>query len=225
MPAALSSLTKISGVLFDLDGTLIDSAPAIAQALNQVIAARGGIAVTEQKVRSLVSRGAAELVAAAFGDHATTPERDLGDFRTVYAVLPADPADLYPGARAMLEQLYASGLALGICTNKPQGLTENLLSDLGLAPLFAAVVGGDATARAKPYPDPLHLALEKMGVPAAMAVYVGDSEVDGEAAARAGLPFILATYGYATVPLEGIPHQVRLDGLAGLPALLRTLKG
>ena len=176
-------------VLFDLDGTLIDSAPAIADALNQVIAARKGIPVAVETVRGLVSQGAAALVATAFGPCATTPAGDLADFRAIYGALPPDPSHLYPGAEAALQTLKAQGISLGLCTNKPQALTETVLDGLGLSGYFAAILGGDATPNPKPHPGHLREALAKMDVSAGDAAYVGDSEIDAEAAERAGIFF------------------------------------
>ncbi len=213
----------LHAVLFDLDGTLIDSAPLISTALNQVIAQRGGELVADETVRGLVSRGASELVSTAFGRCRSTPQRDLEDFRAIYSALPPDPAHLYPGAGQTLRLLADAGLKLGICTNKPQALTEALLAGLGLAPLFGAIVGGDSVPRQKPHGDHVHATLAKLEITAADAVFVGDSEMDAQAAHSAGIAFVLVNYGYANSSLEDIPHQARIDRLDQLPVLLRNM--
>jgi phosphoglycolate phosphatase len=211
-------------ILFDLDGTLIDSAPMIAAALNRVIAERGGEAVPLEKVRGLVSRGAAELVSTCFGACATDTKNDLGAFREIYRTLVPQECDLYPGARAALEILHSEGRQLAVCTNKPQALTEGILAALGLDRYFAVVMGGDVCTR--PKPDAAHLfdILQRLGADAADAVYVGDSEVDGEAAQAAGLPFILVTFGYAIGRIEEIPHSIMIDHFRELPAVMRRLQ-
>ena len=210
-------------VIFDLDGTLMDSAPAIAEAINQVRADRGGPPVGVDLIRKLVSRGVKELLATSLGTFATTPENDIAAFRAIYGELPPRAEHLYPGAAAMLHKLHSQGIRLGICTNKPQALTERILTALGLIDCFAAVLGGDACARVKPHPDHVHETLARMGVSPAAAVFVGDSEVDGEAAAAAGLPFILVTFGYAIGNMDEIVHSVRIDNFDDLPDALHEI--
>lgn len=209
-----------AAIIFDLDGTLIDTAPAIACALNRVIVTRGGEVIAVDAVRKLVSRGARELVATALGSCATSPERDLGDFRSAYGALEPDRRDLYPAAKETLQFLNERGIGLGLCTNKPQGLTIALLDKLDLSPLFAAVLGGDVVARAKPHPDHLLAVLSALGVDPDDAIFVGDSEVDARTASDAEVAFVLAGYGYASVPLETIPCWKQIAGLTEIPALL-----
>jgi phosphoglycolate phosphatase len=173
-------------------------------------------------VRALVSRGAAELVKTCFGRSATDSKSDLEAFRSVYCTLVPSEEHLYPGARSMLQSLHAAGCKLAICTNKPQKLTEGMLAALGFAPLFGAVVGGDVCSR--PKPDPAHIrdVLSILGLSASEAAYVGDSEVDGEAAAAAKIPFILVRFGYAIGNVEDIACSAIIDHFDQLcPALCR----
>jgi phosphoglycolate phosphatase len=207
-------------VIFDLDGTLIDTAPAIACALNHVIATRRGEEVAVSLVRKLISRGAPELVGTAFGKSASSPERDLRDFRAAYGALDPKSQDLYPGAMETLRFLNEKGIRLGLCTNKPQSLTNALLDKLNLSPLFAAVIGGDLVPRAKPHPDHLLAVLSALEAAPSDAFYVGDSEVDAQTARGAEVTFVLARYGYASVSLETISCWKQISGLNEIPALL-----
>lgn len=210
-------------VLFDLDGTLIDSAPMIAVALNQVIALRGGELVAVERVRGLVSRGASELVTTCFGTCATEVKADLEAFRAVYRALEPREEDLYPGARAMLARLEAEGRLLAVCTNKPQQLTEKLLSGLGLSAHFAAVIGGDACRQPKPHPGHIREILNCLSLTEADAVFVGDSEVDAAVSQAAAMPFILVTFGYAIGSIDEIEHQALLENFDDLPGVLEQL--
>jgi len=207
-------------VIFDLDGTLIDTAPAIACALNHVIATRGGLEVTSDLVRKLVSRGVAELVATTLGHCAVGPERDILDFRSAYGALDPNPQDLYPAAMETLQFLHEKGIRLGLCTNKPQRLTESLLDKLNLSPLFAAVIGGDVVPHAKPHPGHLLAVLAALELTPNDVFFVGDSEVDAQTAKGAEVPFVLAGYGYASGPPEMIPSWRQISGLNEIPALL-----
>lgn len=207
-------------VIFDLDGTLIDTAPAITCALNRVVVTRGGEEITVDTVRKLVSRGAPELVATALGHCAISPERDLRDFRSAYGALAPSHHNLYPAAMETLQFLNEKGIRLGLCTNKPQGLTNNLLNKLDLSPLFAAVIGGDVVHRAKPHPGHLLAVLSALEVTPNDVFFVGDSEVDAQTARDAEVTFVLAGYGYPSVPLEMIPCWKHIAGLSEIPALL-----
>ena len=207
-------------VIFDLDGTLIDTAPAIACALNRVIVTRGGEEITVDSVRRLVSRGAPELVATALGHCAISPERDLRDFRSEYGALDPNRQDLYPAATETLQFLNEKGIRLGLCTNKPQSLTNALLDKLNLSRLFAAVIGGDAVHRAKPHPGHLLAVLSALELTPNDVFFVGDSEVDAQTARGAEVPFVLAEYGYASGPPEMIPCWKQISGLNEIPALL-----
>ena len=148
-------------VLFDLDGTLVDSALGIAAALTAVRNRHGGGAISPDGVRPWISLGAKELVRRALEDvvPACSPA-DLTEFRAELARTPADRACIYPGVEALLEALFEEGVAAAVVTNKPEDLSRQLLRELGLADQFAAVVGGDTTARPKPDPAPVRAALE-----------------------------------------------------------------
>lgn len=214
-------------VIFDLDGTLVDSAPDIHAAANRVMRRHGLAPFTLEEARSFVGHGAAVfiercLVARGVVDHPGLKARALGDFLEIYerAVNLTRP---YPGAVAALETLAAQGLRLGLCTNKPEGPARALLRHLGLEAPFEVLIGGDSLPVRKPDPAPLRAAIAGLG--AARVVYVGDSEVDAETSRRAEVPFALFTEGYRKSPLEALPHAASFDEFSALPDIaLRLLE-
>jgi phosphoglycolate phosphatase len=184
-------------VVFDLDGTLADSAPSIARALNRLRADRGLAAWPVARFRPWVSRGAPALVGAALGLAAPAEADDVAAFRAIYGALPASAQDLYPGIADALARLGEAGAVLGVCTNKPQRLSEKLLAESGIAHHFAAVIGGDAATRAKPHPAHLRQTVSAMRCEGRPFAFVGDSSVDADAADAAGARFFWASWGYA----------------------------
>jgi phosphoglycolate phosphatase len=207
-------------IIFDLDGTLIDSATPITAAVNELRARRGAPALDKSAVKSWISLGAAPLVAKALGDYAVDPVRDLAELRAIYGALRPDPAELFPDVGAALATLRDAGFRMAICTAKPHGLAERVVAGVGLAPFFDALVGGCERLPAKPHPAQAHECLSLLGVDADAAVYVGDSETDAEVALAADLPFFLATFGYAIGDLGAIACQARFDSYRDLPGLI-----
>lgn len=212
----------ITALLFDLDGTLVDSAMDIAAALSTMAIARGGDPICPALVRPLVSRGAGELVTTALGALARENASDLAEFRKHLAQRPADPAQIYPGVVAMLDHLAQAGMPMAIVTNKPEALARQLLGALGLNRYFGVIVGGDTLAVAKPDPAPLHHARAQLGH-AGPAVMIGDSEVDAKAAAAAGFRFMLYNSGYGAERCANLPVHARFDAFDALPALVEAL--
>lgn len=183
--------------IFDLDGTLIDSAPAIARALDRLRVSRGMSGLDVDLVRRWVSLGAPALVGRALGYAGDAGTDDIAAFRASYAQRPGVPADLYPGIHAALAELREAGVALGVCTNKPQALSEKVLAAAGIDAHFAAVVGSDATSRPKPDGAHLRQTLTAMGCDGSRFDFVGDSSIDAAAAHAAGARFLWAAWGYA----------------------------
>jgi phosphoglycolate phosphatase len=217
-------------VLFDLDGTLIDTAADIALALNAALAERGVAAIDECAVRTLIGRGAAVLIARALEVRGASIEaaaraQIFERFIDHYAALQQQGrsrAAAYPGAAAALRELAAAGLRLGVVTNKVRRLAVATLDHAGLGDAVHVVVGGDSCARRKPDPEPLLFACQHLGVMPDVALMVGDSVNDVTAARAAGMPVLCVPYGYnegsdpRTLPCDGF-----IATLAELPGLLR----
>ncbi len=207
-------------IVFDLDGTLVDTLPDLHAVANGLLADEGREPVSMAQARGFVGSGVAVFVdrmRAARGIPATEQDRLVAAFLDRYedAVHLSRP---YPGALAALDILAGEGHALGLCTNKPEGPSRAVLGHLGLSDRFAALVGGDTLAVRKPDPAPLHAAFEGLGQ--GPRLYVGDSNVDAETAARAGVAFLFHARGYS----EGVPRGVAagacFDDFADLPGLI-----
>lgn len=190
----------VDAVLFDLDGTLADTAPDLAAALNQVRAMRGMDALPLDVLRPWASHGARGLLGAGMG---VTPDAaDYGQLRDAflecYAAALCVDTTLFAAVGEVLAEIEARGMRWGIVTNKATRFTLPLLDALGLAARAHAVVCGDTTPHAKPHPAPLLAAAAMLGLPAARCVYVGDAERDVTAGLAAGMHTLVARYGYIT---------------------------
>ena len=188
-----------SAVLFDLDGTLVDSASDITTAVNRMLAEEGLQQVDEARVRSWIGDGSAVLLETAL-QHAGS-SRHAGEllprFMQHYGDSLLLSPQVYPGVVDTLRELDARGVPMAVCTNKPEPFVPPLLEHLGLDGYFAAVVGAGTLPERKPHPRPLlHLA-EQLGAPVEDCLMVGDSETDFLAAQAAGMPVVLVSYGYA----------------------------
>lgn len=186
--------------IFDLDGTLVDSAPGIARALDRLRAVRGLAPLDIGHVRHWVSFGSATLVGKALDRNGNASTEEIAAFRANYAEDPGAPADLYPGIVDALVALRQAGVTLGVCTNKPQALSEKVLSATGIASHFAAIVGGDAIARAKPDGSHVLHTLASMGCSGLPFHFIGDTNIDAAAATASGADFLWASWGYADAP-------------------------
>lgn len=185
-------------VIFDLDGTLVDSALVCVDILNGMLADRGSVRkIHPAHAKPYLSLGGAAMVEALLAEEGGDPQVEIVEFRSRYADLPTPPSSLFAGVRDGLHALRAAGHRLAICSNKPQALCDKVLADLKLAPLFDVAIGAREGYRAKPAADLLDLTLLHLRRPAGACVYVGDSEVDHEIATAAGMPFHFVTYGYA----------------------------
>lgn len=181
--------------VFDLDGTLIDSAPDIAAVLARVLAADGLAPLALHEVRGMIGDGARQLLKRGFAARGReAEERHLAAFIADYEAEPVRETVCYPGIADVLASLRGQGWRLGLCTNKPIGPTLRILDALGLAPYFCAAAGGDSTPYRKP--DPRHLACVLADMEVSHAVMVGDHENDLAAAAGLGLPAIFCSWGY-----------------------------
>lgn len=197
----MSAGTARSGlrtVLFDLDGTLADTAPDLAYVLNLQRLARGLDEMPLEQLRPVVSQGARGLLRVGFG---LTPGQDGYDsmrdeFFDLYADNLVRHTRLFEGVPQLLDALERQGFAWGVVTNKVARFTDPLLESLGLAQRAGCVISGDTCARAKPHPDPLLEAARRLGSSAAGCVYIGDDERDVQAGRAAGMQAVVALYGY-----------------------------
>jgi phosphoglycolate phosphatase len=213
-------------LLFDLDGTLVDSVPDLAAAVNGVLAELGRPPLGLPQVTSMVGDGTSALVerALAASGAGDTPLRAAHD--RFLALYEADPTRLtrpYPGVPAVLEELAAAGWRLGICTNKPERATRTVLAGLDLARFFAVVLGGDSGPTRKPDPGPLRAALGRLGSEPGNAAMIGDHRNDVAAAQAAAMPVAFARYGYGAATLAGLTPDAVIDRFAELPQALRLI--
>lgn len=204
-------------VLFDLDGTLVDSAPDLGAAVNRMRERRGLALMDDALLRPHASHGARGLVGAAFG---ITP--DHGEYKAMreeflasYAGAICERTILFPGVDELLDRLDASSLKWGIVTNKFTSLTLQLLEAMALRHRPGCIVCGDTTPKAKPHPEPLLAAAAMIDIPAGECIYVGDAERDIEAGNAAGMTTLVARYGY--IRDDEMPHAWPAAGILQQP--------
>ncbi len=216
----------VKGVLFDLDGTLVDSAPDLAGATNAMLQDLGRSTVEVEQVRGWVGDGAKKLVEYVLleGDSQTsteTIERGFELFFQHYARMVCDQSQPYPGVMQSIKNLNELGIQMGCVTNKPDRFTRPLLEQLSLDKFFSSIVSGDTCAAKKPDPMPLLKACEVMGVTHDVCVLVGDSANDILAAQAAKMPVICVSYGYNRgVNLDAMNPGAVIDKFEELPPLL-----
>ena len=219
---------RLRAVVFDLDGTLADTAADIATAVNRVLARDGLAALGIEQVKPMIGDGSRKLLERAYlsaGARLDEAELDaaLGAFIALYPVGTEASAAAYSGVRATLDRLAAAGLALGVCTNKPQAPAERLVADLGLAGYFGALIGGDRLAVRKPDPRHVLAVLDALGVPPSEAAMVGDGAQDIAAARGACVPVIAFQSGYGAVPADDLAADTVALTFAEIPDLLAAL--
>ena len=213
----------IQAVLFDLDGTLADTAPDLAYALNRAREARGLPPLPLSAVRPYASHGARGLIGVGFNVHPGDPGYDLlrDEFLATYADNLYHETRLFAGVAELLDQLEARALRWGVVTNKQERFTLPLLELLKVRARAACVIGGDTTGKSKPDPEPLLAASRAIGVATESCIYVGDDRRDVEAGQAAGMKTAIALWGY----LNGQdPQNWNADCMLGQPQdLLRLL--
>ena len=190
-------MSQPSHIIFDLDGTLVDSAVICTDILNEMLHERGSQRmITVADAKPYLSRGGLYLVTNMLDDECGNPDEELADFRRRYADWPTPANSMYDGVHEGLHELVDLGFNLAICSNKPQALCDKVIFELGLARVFSAVVGTAPGRRPKPDPQLMQLVLNELGAAPHQCLYVGDSELDADIAAATGVPFLFVTYGY-----------------------------
>ncbi len=200
-------------ILFDLDGTLADTAPDMTAALNKLLREQGREPLPQAAVRNYVSRGAAGVLHRAFGEDLGNDEleRLRVRFLELYAADLCVESRVFPGMFEVLTRIEALGLRWGVVTNKPAWLTDRLVDSLNLSARAACVVSGDTTDQRKPHPKPLLYACGCCNCDAVSCVYIGDDQRDIQAGEAAGMATLVALYGYFDEQED--PHGWGADGV------------
>ncbi|MEC7301263.1 MAG: phosphoglycolate phosphatase [Pseudomonadota bacterium] len=217
----------MSTVIFDLDGTLVDSADVLCGGGNTVLAERGLTLMETDEARSYIGNGArafvTKMLTARDAVDPETFEAIFERYSALYAAAPGAANIPFPHVDETLRQLVSLGHRLALCTNKPTAPTDALLAAHAWTDLFGAVVCGDTLAERKPHPEPLRAAARQLGSPP--VVYVGDSEVDAAAADAAGFPFFLYTEGFRLVPTDTLVFAEAFDDFRALPQKIAAFNG
>ena len=217
-------------VVFDLDGTLVDSIGDIVGAANRLLAEEGRAPLSHDAGRAMVGEGVASLVERAFAATGPMPAPEMlaglvERYRAIYERHPLDETAVFPGVAETLKALADGGAILGVCTNKPHDISLVVLAELGLAGHFAAALGGDALAVRKPDPAHFTAVLDAMGAGSRRAIHVGDSPTDVAVARNAGVPVVVVSYGYSRVPPADLGADAMIDEFAALPGAIASIRG
>jgi phosphoglycolate phosphatase len=221
-------MTSPRTLVFDLDGTLVDTAPDLISALNYVLDREGLAPVPLAKARNLIGAGARKLIERGLelGDRTVDVDdlnRLMKDFVAYYAEHIADQSRPFEGLDAALDELEAQGFRFAVCTNKLEWLSKLLLDKLGLSRRFAAICGADTFGVAKPDPVILRQTLAQAGGPLSGAIMVGDAGPDVGVARRAGIPVIGVEFGYTDVPIAELKPDRLIGHMRELPAAVNSL--
>ncbi|MFZ5932199.1 MAG: phosphoglycolate phosphatase [Pseudomonadota bacterium] len=215
-------------IVFDLDGTLVDTAPDLTAALNHVLLSEGRLALPQAEVRNLVGHGARALIERGMnlnGQMPSEPElqRMLKLFLHFYGDNIANHSTLFPGVIETLEFFRAAQARLGVCTNKPTGLTCALLAALDMQHHFEAILGSDSLSVRKPDPQHLLETILQAGGDPARAIMVGDSATDVDTAKAANIPVVAVSFGYTQTPVRELGADVVIDTFNDLREVLPRL--
>ncbi|MEX3009686.1 phosphoglycolate phosphatase [Hoeflea sp. TYP-13] len=228
VPVAKSPLWP-QAVLFDLDGTLVDSVPDLTASVNRLLEFNGLGRLDVDDVRPMIGNGVKKLVQRAFAAHSVELEGDRLTFTTdrmmgIYREHLTDNTTLMTGAYEAIAALDQSGVRIAVVTNKPESLSRRILEHFGLAEFVGSVIGGDTGPARKPAPDMLLQALAEFGVSAQDALLVGDSPADINAAKAVPMASIAVRGGYTTQPVENLGADQVIDSLAWLSRAIQTLR-
>lgn len=213
-------------LVFDLDGTLVDSVMDLRAALNEVLRERGHRALSRAEVKHMIGEGVPALVARALAASGADPAEApmaLPRFLEIYEANPTQLSRPYPGVPETLATLRRRGYRTAICTNKPQQATLAVMQGLDLLPLFDGIAGGDRFPVRKPHPGHLLRLIAELGARPEASAMIGDNENDAAAARSAAVPLVLVRYGYARVEPESLAADALLDHFSELPGALERL--
>jgi phosphoglycolate phosphatase len=221
-------MTSVRTVVFDLDGTLVDTAPDLIKALNFVLDREGLPPVPLHSARNMIGAGARRLIERGLeveGRVATPADisRLTGDFIDYYAAHIADGSRPFEGLEAALDVLASRGYRFAVCTNKLEWLSKRLLDQLGLSARFAAICGADTFGISKPDPAILQQTVARAGGQLASTVMVGDAGPDVGVARRAGVPVVCVEFGYTDVPVADLKPDLLIGHMRDLPAAVERL--
>ncbi len=221
-------MNKAPVIVFDLDGTLVDTAPDLISALNHVLDREGLPPVPLHAARNMIGAGARKLIERGLeseGRVMTVKEIDrmTADFIAYYAEHIADASRPFEGLEAALDDLAANGCRFAVCTNKLEWLSKRLLDQLGLSPRFAAICGADTFGVAKPDPTILKQTVARAGGDMSTTIMVGDAGTDIGVARRAGVPVIGVSFGYTEVPIAELKPDRLIHHMRDLPAAVGEL--
>ena len=208
--------SEVRALIFDLDGTLIDSKLDLALAVNAALAEMGRGPLPHEQIFGYIGNGAQCLIARSLGEGATEEEcrRGLEFFIEYYSLHKLDNTTVYPGVREALQSL--SGMPMAVLTNKPVGASRGILQGLGLSDHFRFVYGGNSFERKKPDPMGVEIILREFGAAPAQVMVVGDSEIDVQTARNAGTWICGVTYGFGSHRFSEFPPDILVDSLAEL---------
>jgi len=217
MGEQIARFSEVRALIFDLDGTLINSKLDLALAVNAALEEMGRGPLPHEQIFGYVGQGAPTLIAHALGAGATQEEclRGLEFFIQYYSIHKLDNTMLYPGVRETLDAL--SGMSMAVLTNKPVGASRGILQGLGVAGHFQIIYGGNSFERKKPHPQGVETILREFGASPAQAMVVGDSEIDVQTARNAGTWVCGVTYGFGSHRLAEYPPDLLVDSLNELP--------
>lgn len=215
-------------IVFDLDGTLIDTAPDLVAALNFVLQREGLPLVPVASARNMIGAGARKLIERGLElDGRTMSVQDIdrltADFITYYKAHIADASRPFDGLLAALDELEASGFRFAVCTNKLESLSRLLLDKLDMTSRFQAICGADTFGVSKPDPTILRQTIARAGGEIASSIMVGDAGPDVGVARRAGIPVIGVTFGYTEIPIADLKPDVLIAHMRELPGAIKTL--
>ena len=221
-------LPRMTSIIFDLDGTLIDTAPDLIATLNVILTREGFAPVALDEARNAIGAGAKPLLQRGLAKHgnAVSPARLdalYGEYLDYYAAHIADHSRPFPGLSAALDTLEKDGFTFAVCTNKLEWLSVRLLDQLKLSQRFAAICGQDTFKIAKPNPEVLLRTIAKAGGDASRAIMVGDSNTDILTARAAGIPVIAVDFGYTETPVTELSPDIVISSFDALPAAVKAL--